>query len=311
MNPDVSIVILTYRRRESVLALLENLEAVTDPAVEIIVVDNGSDDGTAEAVAAAHPHARLVRQSENTGVGARNRGMETARGAILVTLDDDMLDLDDRDIALLRLRFAETPDLAGLCFKVTWPGSDRVRDWVHRPPPSTADRCFDTYEITEGAVAYRAAALAQVGMYREDLFISHEGLDLSYRLWDAGWRIEYDGRIAVGHAHAVGGRKSWRRYYFDTRNLLWISLLHQPLRYAVPYLARGLAAMAVYSIRDGFLLTWLRAVRDGLLGLPEILRERRVWSPSTHRAVLAMDAKRPPFLELARRRLRQKDFSLE
>ncbi len=311
MTPDVSIVILTYRRKDSVLALLNDLQRITDPGVEIIVVDNGSDDGTTEAVAAAHPETLLISQPDNTGVGARNRGMERAAGNIIVTLDDDMLDLDNDDIAHLRRRFSESQDLAGLCFKVTWPGTDRVRDWVHRPPPSEAGACFDTYEITEGAVAYRTEALRVVGMYREDLFISHEGLDLSYRLWDSGWRIEYDGCIAVGHAHAAGGRKSWRRYYYDTRNLLWVSLLHQPARYAVPYLIRGLAAMAVYSLRDGFFLTWMRAVRDGLLGLPLILRERRPWSPSTHRAISEMDSRRPPFLELARRRLTQKDFSLE
>jgi len=311
MSTDVSIVILTYRRREAVLTLLDNLRAITDPGVEIVVVDNGSDDGTADAVAAAFPRVVLVRQPENSGVGARNRGMERAAGDILVTLDDDMIDLDDDDVAHLRRRFAETPDLAGLCFKVVWPGTDRVRDWVHRPPPSVADEVFDTYEITEGAVAYRAAALAATGTYREDLFISHEGLDLSYRLWNAGWRIEYDGRISVGHAHAAGGRKSWRRYYYDTRNLIWVSLLHQPVRYAAPYLARGLAAMAVYSIRDGFFLTWMRAVRDGLLRVPAILKERKPWTAATGTAIAAMDSQRPDMLSLIRKRIMQKNFSME
>ncbi len=311
MTPDVSIVVLTYQRKDAVMTLLAGLAQVDDPGFETIVVDNGSTDGTADAVAAAHPDVVLIPQPENTGVGARNRGIEVARGSIIVTLDDDMLELDTPDLDHLRRRFAETPDLAAVCFKVVWPGTDRVRDWVHRPPPSEADARFDTYEITEGAVAWRAEALRHVGPYREDFFISHEGLDLSYRLWDAGWRIEYDGAVTVGHAHADGGRKSWRRYYYDTRNLIWISLLHHPARYAAPYLALGLAAMAVYSLRDGFLLTWLRAIRDGLERAPELLRERRPWRPATLRAILEMDSRRPPLLQLIRKRLGQKDFSLE
>jgi hypothetical protein len=69
--------------------------------------------------------------------------------------------------------------------------------------------------------------------------------------------------------------------------------------------------MLVYSLRDGQLPAWLRAVRDGLQRVPELGRERRVWSASTRAYVAAADAHRPGFWSLARRRLGQKGFSLE
>jgi len=307
----VSVVVLTYNRRDAVLTLLGELSALQDPAVEVIVVDNGSEDQTAAAVAARFPGATLVALDTNAGVGARNRGLERARGDILVTLDDDMVEFTDEDLATLREVFAAEPRLAGVNFKVTWPGTDRVRDWVHRHPVSAADGSFPTYEVTEGAVAWRRAALDQVGLYREDFFISHEGLDLALRLLDAGWLIIYDGRLQVGHAHAAGGRKSWRRYYYDTRNLLWIAALHLPWRDAVPYLARGLSAMLVYCLRDGYLGTWLRAVRDGIGGLGPFRRQRHPISHSTRAFIRACDRHRPGFWKLAFKRLRQKDFSLE
>lgn len=307
----VSIVVLTYRRREAVLRLLDGLSRLRDADHEIIVVDNGGGDGAAEAVQAAHPGVRLIALPRNTGVGARNRGLEAAGGEIVVTLDDDMVDFDDADLARLRAAFAERPRLGALCFKVTWPGTGRVRDWVHRRPVTDADLTFPTYEITEGAVAWRRDALREAGPYREDFFISHEGLDLAYRLLDRGWEIVYDGGVTVGHDHRAAGRPGWRRYYYDTRNLIWIAVLHQPLGYAAGYLARGLGAMLVYSVRDGQLPTWLRAVRDGLLRVPELRRERRVWSPGTRAFVAAADAHRPGFWTQARRRLGQKGFSLE
>jgi len=311
-RPDISAVVLTYRRREEVTRLLGALHRLDDPGLEIIVVDNGSDDGTAAAVAEQWPDVRLVALPENTGVAGRNRGIEQARGDIVITLDDDMGAPDADALALLRKRFAAEPDLAALCFRITWPGSDRVRDWVHRPPPEVAaDTTFPTYEIAEGAVAWRAAALREVGLFREDLFISHEGLDLSLRLWEAGWRVAYDGRLRVSHDQAAGGRLPWRRHYYDTRNLFWIATLHWPAGYGAAYLARSLAAMAVYSLRDHCPGVWWRAVRDGLRAVPRLRRERRPLSPRTMARIREMDRRRPGFLRLAWRRLRRRGFSLD
>lgn len=310
MTP-VSVVILTFNRRESVLALLDELSAIEDPALQVLVVDNGSDDGTTQAVTERHPQVELLALRGNTGVGGRNRGIEAARGDIVVTLDDDMVEFTAADLARLRKVFAAEPQLGAVCFKVVWPGTGRVRDWVHRRPVSQADGRFETYEITEGAVAWRRAALTQVGLYREDFFISHEGLDLAYRLLEGGWGIQYDGSISVGHAHAEGGRKSWRRYYYDTRNQIWIAALHLPWREAVPYLLRGQTAMLAYSLRDGFLGPWLRAVRDGWRGIGPYRAQRRPLSVATRAYLRRCDRHRPGFWTLAFKRLRQKDFSLE
>jgi GT2 family glycosyltransferase len=308
---EISVVVLTYQRRDAVLALLDELAALHDDALEVITVVNGGDDGTVDAVSRHHPGIDLVVLPENRGVGARNEGLARARGEIVVTLDDDMRGLEAADLARLREIFAGRPRLGALCFKVTRPGGGAVRDWVHHRPVEHADEAFETYEITEGAVAYRAAALAESGLYREDFFISHEGLELAYRLLDRGWDVVYDGRIAVAHHHDPGGRAGWRRYYYDTRNLFWVATLHQPCGYAARYLALGVTAMGVYALRDGHLTTWLRAVRDGLRGVSALKRERRVWSARTRAYVGRVDAERPGFLYLARKRLGQKDFSLE
>ena len=74
----VSCVVLTCNRRAAVLRLVAQLESLGDPDLELIVVDNGSGDGTAAALAAAHPGVILVAQPENRGTGARNRGLERA-----------------------------------------------------------------------------------------------------------------------------------------------------------------------------------------------------------------------------------------
>ncbi len=307
----VSIVILTYQRRASIMLILGQLQELNDSCFEVLVVDNASTDGTSLAIEETHPDITLLTQTENKGVGARNRGLEKARGEIILCLDDDMVDVRVQDLNLLRDRFANEPDLGGLCLKVTWPGSSKVRDWVHRRPSSFAGDTFPTYEITEGAVAWRRSALQEVGYYREDFFISHEGLDLAYRLLNHGWNIVYDGRAAVGHDHAPGGRTSWRRYYYDTRNLFWIAALHQPFLYGLKYLFLGVSAMFVYAARDRHLWAWVRGVVSGLARTPAMYKERQPWTEQTTSFISEADSWRPGFWTMVRKRLGQSDFSLE
>ncbi|MCP4290961.1 MAG: glycosyltransferase family 2 protein [bacterium] len=307
----VSIVILTYRRSESVHNLLSQLTAIQDPGMEIIVVDNGSGPETAPAINKNFPLVKLVVLPENKGVGSRNRGMEIAMGEIVVTLDDDMVDFSSDDLNYLRTTFSENKELGAVNFKVVWPGTEKVRDWVHRRPIGFSESSFPTYEITEGAVAWRRSALQQVGYYREDFFISHEGLELSLRMLEGGWKIIYDGTVSVGHAHALGGRTSWRRYYYDTRNLFPVAALHMPLGFAARYLFVGCGAMFVYSLRDRHLFAWVRAMVSGWARFFQMWPERRVWGPKTQEFIDEADSWRPGFWAMVIKRLRQKDFSME
>ncbi len=307
----VSVVVLTHGRRETLRRLLGELERLRGPDCEVVVVDNGSDDGTAAMVAADFPGARLLALPRNVGVGARNRGLAAARGELCVCLDDDVGGLEPAHLRHLRARFRAEPRLGAVCFRVTRPDDGSTCDWVHRRPIDQADRGFETYEITEGAVALRREAAAAAGWYPEDFFLSHEGLDLAYRLLNRGWRIVYDPAVTVRHARHPAARSRCRRHYYDTRNLFWVAARNQPIGYACGYLGRGLAAMGAYSLRDGCLPAYLRAVRDGLLGVPAMRRGREPWTRRTAEICRRLDAERPGFWRLALRRLRRRGFTME
>jgi GT2 family glycosyltransferase len=304
-----SIVILTFNRNDHLERLLRELMQLETAGLEIIVVDNASTVPAA-AVAQAFPSVRVIRSPKNLGASGRNLGLEAARGEVVITLDDDVRGLTDAAIAHLVAAF-EDRTLGAVNFKVIEDGTGSLTNWVHhREAEQFADTGFDTYEITEGAVALRRSALRRSGLYPDRFFISHEGPDLAYRLLDAGYRVTYEPRVAVIHAYAPAGRASWRNYYFDTRNTLWLAVRNLPLLYGAKLYLRQSAAMLLYSVRDGFLWWWVRGIWDGLRGVPQSLRERRCISLGTLRRLREMDRHRPGVMYLLRKRLLQRGVKI-
>ncbi len=271
-----SIVVLTFNRNASLALLLRELMPMCNelsraaPAVrrkiEVIVVDNASSE-PAEAVTRLHPGINVIRSPTNLGAAGRNLGFSAARGEVIICLDDDIAGLRDTAFENLDVKFADS-EIAAVNFKVLEKGSLRLVNWVHhREAEKYHDKSFDTYEITEGAVAFRKTVLDRVGGYAESFFLSHEGPDLAFRIMNAGYRVIYTPDIEVVHSFAQEGRTSWRNYYYDTRNTLWLAARNLPTTYGVTTASRQLLAMLFYSVRDGYLRWWLKGVWDGLKGL--------------------------------------------
>lgn len=265
---DISIVVLTYNRRECLAEMLAELRGIAGLVRDVVVVDNCSMDGTDVMMAADFPGFIHLRTERNLGVSARNFGMDRATGSVIVTLDDDLLDLTAADLAFIEDAFLAKPELGALNFRVIDYYTRRTCNWVHHREPTDAALSFATYEITEGAVAVRKEAFARSGGYYPGYFIGHEGPDLAFRILNAGYTVEYDGRVAVLHKHEEGTRQPWRFYYFDTRNHIWLVARNMPLGYGSWFLVRGLAAMALYSLRDGFFQWHAQGVFDAVRGFP-------------------------------------------
>jgi len=303
----VSVTILTYKRPEMLSANLAGLTGELGGEAEIIVIDNSPDDATERVVTKDYPDVRYHRNPKNLGVAGRNLGLASARGDIVVTLDDDVTGFGANDLARIRAVFAEDPLLGALCFQVVQPESGVVCNWCHhRDPDLYARQTFETYEISEGAVAYRRSAWERTDGYPEHFFISHEGKDLAFQLMNQGFAVRYDGSVQVVHHHHDSGRPDWRRYFFDTRNQYWLAARHLPVSMALPYLALGTASMGVYSVRDGFLVPFLLGLRDGLQGIPEHLRQRKVLRSEVVRKCQEIDRFAEGFWPLVRKRLFRK-----
>ena len=210
------------------LMLIETLESLEQQTVEhdVVVVDNASSDGTAEAVAERFPDVRLLASDENLGFGrAVNRAVESAETPVVVLVNNDVVcepDFVARMVepfsddavglvagVLLQHDAPELVDSAGIELDPTLRSWDRL--W-NRP---VAEVSGDAAPVGPcgGAAAYRLAAWREVGGFDDTFFAYWEDVDLALRLRLAGWQCVFaeDARVLHKHGQTLGAASPAQR----------------------------------------------------------------------------------------------------
>jgi GT2 family glycosyltransferase len=259
---DVTVVIATHGRRATLLPTLERLRALPDrPAV--IVVDNGSADGTAAAVRRGAPETRVIALPGNLGVAARNVGMQAAATPLVAFCDDDSW-WSAGALARAARHFAEHPRLGLLAGRILVGPEERLDPICERmargprlpgaPGPAVAG-------FLACAVVFRRRALLATGGFEERFGIGGEEALLTMDLLAAGWTASYADDVVAHHHPHPGPRRGRRRAI--VRNDLWTAWLRRPLR------------VAVRSTLGALTPRRLGGLADALAGSGWVWRERR------------------------------------
>jgi GT2 family glycosyltransferase len=276
----VAVVIATRNRGTELLGTLARLGALHEQP-PIVVVDNGSTDGTAELVHANYPGVQVVGLRRNHGAAARTIGARLLDSPYVAFSDDDSWWAPgalSRAADLLN----RYPLLAVVAARVLV-GPDRRLDQVcdqmaHSPLPPAADLPGPSVLgfIACGAVVRRAAFL-EVGGFDIRLGVGGEEELLSVDLAARGWGLAYVDEVVAYH-HPSPSRDPSGRRRVQVRNALWSTWLRRPLGGAARQTAH-LAALALHQpgARSGILLA--------LLGLPWVLRERHPVHPELEAAL--------------------------
>lgn len=301
-TPEFSIILLTYNR-EKYLAL-QLPELIKLNSTEIIIVDNASSSDYAENLSTQYKNTQCIKLDKNYGAVGRNFGIQAGTGKYLITLDDDVWGITNEHLNTIKDEFERDASISAICFKVLDEKNRTITNWCHHcDPDKFSESTFDTYEISEGAVVFKREIFSDVGLYPLEFFISHEGPDLAFRIINSGKRIVYTPNIEVTHAHAMEGRKNWRRYYYDTRNLIWLAYRNYNWDMILTKLPLSLAAMLLYSIRDGFIRYYFKAVKDAFFGLKDLRGTRQPISRATRKKMKAMDINKPNLIFYIKKRL--------
>jgi GT2 family glycosyltransferase len=273
----VTAVVLTCNRRREVTRTVSRM-AVLPERPPLIVVDNGSSDGTAAWLRRRFPQVQVLEMGRNLGAAARNAGAEQARTPYVAFCDDDTW---WQAGALRRAQqvLDQHPRIASLTARVLV-GPRRHTDPISAvmqasPLPSEGLPGPALLGFLAGASVFRRSAFLEAGGYEPRYFIGAEEALLALDLAAAGWDMVYLPELVVHH-HPSRLRDPGRRRRLLLRNELWTAWLRRPCRAAL----RRTAALTLQAHRDGLLLDTALAA---LAGLPWIARRRQVIPPQVER----------------------------
>jgi hypothetical protein len=213
-QPLVYIIVLNYRMKAQVIECLRSLSGISYTNHRIVVVDNGSGDGSEEAVGRAFPETALIQTRANLGyTGGNNAGIEFAleNGAdYLLIINPDTVVINDRFVEEM-VDYAEAHPAVGIAGPRVYlrkrgeiqntvlyaPGLRRnMVNWVrHRIDPKSLEHSADEEveaEVLNGVcLLIRAECLRQAGMFDENIFMYIEDADMDYRVRRKGWKVVY------------------------------------------------------------------------------------------------------------------------
>ncbi|NYT60170.1 glycosyltransferase [Alcaligenaceae bacterium] len=281
----VSIVVTTYNRRATVLNTLNAL-CQLQGKWPILVIDNGSTDGTSTSISERFPSVMLIRARRNLGGAARNIGAAYVHTPYIAFSDEDtrwetgaleraaeILDAAP-DVAVLGacVRIGAGRQLSPVCVNMARSALPRG----NLPGPRLLD-------FMAGACIVRTRAFLDVGGFWPPFFMGGEEALLSLDIAERGLHVVYTDEVLSqrlpGVPEDIRLRKRWR-----IRNEIWLAWMRRPLR---PAWRRTCAQLGRARSSGMF---W-RTLADVALGLPLALRQRRVISPSLERMRAAIDAK--------------------
>jgi GT2 family glycosyltransferase len=284
-NPTWHAIVLSWNGRDDTLECLEALGKVTDPPVRVVCVDNGSTDGSVEAVRDRHPEAHLIENGRNLGFsGGCNAGIrwaldQGARWVVLVNNDAAIAPDAIKCFAAAAERhpragilagkvlFANRPDriwFAGQRF-LAWLGySGRHRGEGRRDGPRYS-REGPTDRATGALMAVSRRLIEEVGLLDEDLFAYLEDVDWSLRAREAGFEVVFVPSAKAWHQVGASTEGPAHNSYYGTRNMIVVSERHRPLPPPLSWLRRGVirATFAAYALRQPNRRAALAAVREG------------------------------------------------
>jgi GT2 family glycosyltransferase len=275
-QPLISFVILTRNRREQVARAIESVLRQEYPQKEVVVVDNGSTDGTVECLRERFPSVKVVALKKNLGVAAgKNSGIRAASGEYLVLLDDDCVLEGENAAAIVVNNLTADPECGAMALRIADPLTGDT--WPYNPHRG-GDRlvAYECAQFCAGGVAFRRKMLDEVGLFWEPFFLCHEDIDLSLRIVRSGWKLMRRGDVVVLHPKPdpkapINPR---REIYYYLRATVWLLLRKMPFHRIPRILVPMMARLLMLSVRHRMLQMFVRAVVDSLKGAPMALRER-------------------------------------
>ncbi len=293
MDHKVSIIIVNWNGRKFLPECLEGLRRQVYRAFSVILVDNGSQDGSTAFVSEHYPEVSIVALQDNRGFAAANNvALHTVDTEFVALLNNDAVP-DPLWLKSLIEALEEHPQAGMAASKMLFSDRretiDRAGDGYTRAGAAllrgrglSAD-CYRVREWVFGACAaaalYRMAMLRDIGFFDEDFFLLYEDVDLSFRAQLKGYRCLYVPEAIVYHKSSASiVHDSPHSVYYGHRNLEWVYIQNMPfgllLGTIIPHILYDIAALS-YFFASGRGKDFFRAKKDAMKGMKRALKKRQ------------------------------------
>lgn len=298
--PKVSVIIVNYNGGKYLQKCVDHLAAQTLSLFEAFIVDNNSEDGSAERLALPDDRFELIRSETNLGFAAGNNlAARRAEGQWLACLNPDAFaDMDwlkklvevaeaypNCKMAGSLQIAAETPDYldgAGDNYHITglaWRG-------LYQKPVEQAPPSGEVFAPCAAAALYDREMFLQLCGFDEDFFCYHEDVDLGFRFRLLGAKCLQINEAQVHHiGSALSGRASDFSIYYGTRNRIWTFVKCLPLFWLLCLWPAHMAAnfaMLIWSVFRGRFKPTFRGMRHAVMGFPKIWAKRKALHNGAH-----------------------------
>jgi glycosyltransferase involved in cell wall biosynthesis len=240
--PLVTVAIVTQNRKDDLREAVRSALASQDVSLEVLVLDDGSTDGTSEMLGREFPDVRVARFDDGAGVAARkNDATRLARGHIIVSIDDDSVLTTPRVVADTVKDF-DHPRIGAVAIPVI---DVRISPRTYQRAPDPQDRWVASV-FRNNACAIRRDVMIEVGGYLPEIQWVGEEWDVSLKMLDAGYVVRL-GRSEPVH-HMTSPKRNFRREdVYGRRNELLICWTYFPF----PWNLGGMAGYAVKALNAG------------------------------------------------------------
>jgi GT2 family glycosyltransferase len=289
----VSVIIVNYNGKvyldDCIISLIEQ----TYPAIEIVFVDNGSNDHSIDHVKKKFPFVKIIDNKENLGfVKGVNIGINHARGEFIATLNNDTKVVpgwveelvvainSGKNIGMCasKMLFMKYPELinsTGICISRSGACWDRG---MFERDKGQYDIITEVFGPCAGAAMYRKNMLEEIGLFDDDFYAYMEDADLAFRGRLAGWKCLYVPKAVVYHVHGgTAGYGSEYTVYYGNRNIIWNTIKNYPAKlliFSLPWIIGRNFAVIPYYILKGHGGTIIRSKIDAIKGISKILAKR-------------------------------------
>lgn len=305
--PLVTVIIVNHNGLRLLKGCLDSLRGQSFKDFEVILVDNGSEDGSVEFVKEKYPDVGIIVNESNLGFGAgNNEGIKEAKGKYIALLNNDASAHKDWLGELVKaaeeapqgfgmwaskILSADSPDIIDTAGHLIYPDGLNIGRGKGEKDAGQYDVKEEVFFPSGCAALYSRGMLDMVGFFDPDFFAYGDDTELGLRARLSGWRCLYVPASVVYHkGSATAGRYSPFKVYQIERNRIWVLLKCFPMKYIIlsPFYTiirlfhhfinalsgRGAAGRFEGSIfRLG--LIYAKAVFDGLRGASKMIAKRR------------------------------------